>query len=311
MRHAAEARSAGSNGHNGTDGKRLSRRTMSVSAVSGALVLITASAWLGTMTTQAKARQVAPASSTKAAAPGYQLPPANGVLDYQIGGPYTPIAAVDIVDRDHTAKAETGKYNICYVNGFQTQPGESGSWPTAALLKGKNGKLVEDAEWEGEYMVDTRTATSRTAIMSVVGAWIDSCALKGFKGVEIDNLDSFTRDPTKQLTETGNLTLAKLMVERAHGQGLAIGQKNTVELASKGRAAGFDFAMVESCQRWTECDGYTDVYGTQIYEVEYVEEGGKKNFDAACAARGSKVSITYRDVLVKPAGKSGYTFKYC
>jgi glycosyl hydrolase family 114 len=362
MRHASELRSTKNGGLQGPGGKRLSRRTLSVSAVIGALALITASAWLGTMTTQAKTKDTAattaakaaqattsptatktrkstpwvtrtrtskatpPATTTKtattttaptatatktSAAGNYELPPANAIWDYQIGGPYTPIAAVGIVDRDHTANAEDGKYNVCYVNGYQTQPGESKSWPTAALLKDKNGKLVEDKEWPGEYMVDTRTATSRTAIMSVVGAWIDSCASKGFKAVEVDNLDSFTRDPSKQLTETGNMTLAKQFVERAHGKSLAIGQKNTVELATKGRAAGFDFAVVESCQLWEECDGYTDVYGTQVYEVEYVEEGGTKNFEAACKARGAKISITYRDVLVKPKGSSGYTFKYC
>jgi glycosyl hydrolase family 114 len=312
MRHASELRSTRSGGRQGPGGKRLSRRTMSVSAVGGALVLITASAWLGTMTTQAKTVTDAPATkAAKAAARAYELPPANAVWDYQIGGPYTPVAAVGIVDRDHTAAAAAGKYNICYVNGYQTQPGESKSWPTAALLKDKNGKLVEDKEWPGEYMVDTRTATSRTAIMSVVGAWIDSCASKGFKAVEVDNLDSFTRDPSKQSTEAGNMALAKQLVERSHGKGLAIGQKNTVELAGKGRSTGFDFAVVESCQVYKECNGYTDVYGTQVYEVEYVEEGGLNNFNAACKARGAKISITYRDVLVKPSGQSGYTFKYC
>jgi hypothetical protein len=368
MRHASEVRSTKNDGRQRSGGKRLSRRTMAVSAVSGALVLITASAWLGTMTTQAKTKDTsatektaavtaakaakatsaptatktrtstpwatrtsskatasatksatatktgsaAPTSTaTKSSAAGYELPTANAIWDYQIGGPYTPIDAVGIVDRDHTASAAAGKYNICYVNGYQTQPGESKNWPAAALLKDKNGKLVEDKEWKGEYMVDTRTATSRAAILTVVGGWIDSCASKGFKGVEVDNLDSFTRDPSKQLTEAGNMALAKDLVARAHGKGLAIGQKNTVELASKGRTAGFDFAVVESCQRWDECDGYTDVYGDQVYEVEYVTEGGVSNFNAACKARGSKISITYRDVLVKPSGSSGYTFKYC
>ncbi len=148
--------------------------------------------------------------------------------------------------------------------------------------------------------------------MSVVGSWIDSCATKGFKGVEIDNLDSYTRDPSNQLNEAGNIALAKLIVARAHDKKLSIGQKNTVELAGTGKSQiGFDFAVVESCQRWNECDGYTDVYGTQVYEVEYVEEGGQANFQKACDARGATISVTYRDVLVKPAGSSGYTFKYC
>ena len=265
-------------------------------------------------TTTARPTTAAPTSTSTSGPSGsaYTLPPANAVWDYQIGGPYTPASAVGIVDRDHTESPAAGKYNVCYVNAYQTQPGASGSWPSAALLRTANGKLVEDAEWEGEYMVDTRTATSRTAIMSVVGPWMDSCASKGFKGVEVDNLDSYTRDPSKQLTKDGSLALAKLIVDRAHSKGLAIGQKNTVELAGTGKSQiGFDFAVVESCQRWDECDGYTNVYGDQVYEVEYVEEGGQANWKKACDARGARISITYRDVLVKPAGSSGYTFKYC
>jgi len=256
----------------------------------------------------------APTASATTTAPksDYALPPANAVWDYQIGGPYTPIAQVGIVDRDHAESPAAGKYNVCYVNGFQTQPGDSGQWPSAALLRDSAGKLVEDKDWPGEYMVDTRSETSRTAIMSVVGSWIDSCATKGFDAVEVDNLDTFTRDPSKQLTQAGNLALAKLMATRAHSQGLAIAQKNTVELASAGKTqVGFDFAVVESCQLYDECSAYTDVYGAQVYEVEYYEEGGEANWQAACDARGASISITYRDVMVTPFGESGYKFKYC
>src|SRR5690606_18115219 len=53
-----------------------------------------------------------------------QLPPPNARFDYQLGGAYTPPGGVQIVSRDREATPAAGAYNICYVNGFQIQPGE-------------------------------------------------------------------------------------------------------------------------------------------------------------------------------------------
>lgn len=55
------------------------------------------------------------------------LPPTPGQADYQLGGPYTPASTVQIVTRDRTASPVAGKYNICYINAFQTQA-EDASW---------------------------------------------------------------------------------------------------------------------------------------------------------------------------------------
>ena len=56
------------------------------------------------------------------------LPPVNGQADYQLGGAYTPDATVTIVTRDRTASPATGKYNICYLNAFQTQAEDETWW---------------------------------------------------------------------------------------------------------------------------------------------------------------------------------------
>lgn len=246
-----------------------------------------------------------------APAPGtVTLPPADGVFDYQIGGAYAPDADVDIVDRDHTAAPVPGRYNICYINGFQTQPKESGSWPSGALLRTSSGRLVEDKGWPGEYMLDTRTAASRDLVAGVVRRWITGCRDAGFDAVEIDNLDTFTR--TSLLTKAGNLALAQQFVRDAHAVGLAIGQKNTVEVAAEGRRdVGFDFVVAESCQVYDECEDYIRVYGDQVYTVEYPDEGGRENFEEACAAHGARISVTYRDKNIAPRGRSGYVFEHC
>ena len=60
--------------------------------------------------------------------------PANAKFDYQIGSPYTPPSGVKVVTRDHSADPVAGLFNICYVNAFQSQPGEASFWKCASSL---------------------------------------------------------------------------------------------------------------------------------------------------------------------------------
>ena len=242
-----------------------------------------------------------------------RLPPVNGQFDYQIGGAYKPDRSVAIVDRDRTAKPAPGVYNICYINAFQTQA-ESDRWWRAhhpkLLLRKANGQAVEDPGWPGEFVLDVGTAHKRTALGRIVGRWIDGCARKGFQAIEPDNLDSYSRSQ-HLLTLRDDLRFAKLLVSRAHADGLAIAQKNTAELHRRGRSkAGFDFAIAEECQVYSECSAYTKVYGRHVIEVEYTDNG-RRYYRKACAARGDAISILLRDRDVLPRGKKAYVYKAC
>jgi hypothetical protein len=248
-----------------------------------------------------------PAASTIA------LPPANGVFDYQLGGAYRPAKNVAIVDRDRTAAPVPGLYNVCYVNAFQTQPGESKAFARAnpdLVLRGTDGRPVVDPGWPDEYLFDLSTAAKRTRLAAVVGAWIDGCAASGFQAVEADNLDSYTRSKGR-LTRSQAVAFAKLLVARSHAAGLAIGQKNGADLTTIGKGTvGFDFAVTEECQVYDECAAYTKVYGDQVYEIEYSDNGAKA-YPAACAAQGMRISVIYRDRDVVPRGTPGYVSKAC
>jgi hypothetical protein len=246
-------------------------------------------------------------------APVVTLPPINGQFDYQIGGAYAPDAGVAVVDRDRSDPPVTGKYNLCYVNAFQTQPGEGADWRTnhPDLLLRANGTEVTDPNWPGEVLLDTSTSAKRDAILAIVGAWIDKCAEDGFQAVEPDNLDSWTRSQGL-LTQADNVAMATLLAARAHAAGLAIAQKNTSEIASLHAQIGFDFAVVEECQPYGDCDAFSASYGTRWFEIEYTDSGGLSNFQAACAARGASVSIIYRDRNVVPASDTGhYLYQSC
>ncbi len=251
----------------------------------------------------------------------YTLPPANGQFDYQIGAAYSPLSTVRIVDRDRLAAAVSGKYNVCYVNAFQTQPDDAAWWTSnhADLLLRKNGRYVIDPDWPDEYILDTSTAAKRTALLAIVGPWIDRCAADGFQAVEPDNLDSWTRSRSL-LTKANNRAFATLLATRAHSAGLAIAQKNAVELATQKASIGFDFAIAEECEVWDECGDYTDAYGNQVYEIEYddnTEDADGRTvapisfFRSACATRGSSISIVYRDRDVVAPTTSGYEYQWC
>lgn len=262
------------------------------------------------------------AAISPALAQGVTLPPANAKFDYQIGGAYRPADSVGIVVRDRLETPAAGKYNICYVNAFQSQPDDAKFWREnhPELLVQKDGKFLIDPGWPDEYLFDTSTGAKRDALIGIVGPWIDKCAGDGFRAVEADNLDSWTRSK-KILTKDHAAAFATLLAARAHAAGLAIAQKNTTQLARIGKSEiGFDFAIAEECQIYKECRAYTDIYGDLVYEIEYNDNKRNGNgdpiepvqaFRAACRARGASISVIYRDRNVLPRGRPRYEYKAC
>lgn len=250
------------------------------------------------------------AASADGSAPSVTLPPLAGVVDYQLGGAYTPASDVQVVTRDRTEKPAPGVYDVCYVNAFQTQPGELGWWnehhPTS-LLRTKAGALVHDPGWPDEVLLDLRTAKRRATAATVVGRWFAGCAKAGYQAVEPDNLDSWTRSRTL-LTRAEAVAYARLLVKAAHASGLAIAQKNAPQLATT--AIGFDFAVAEECQVYSECAAYTKAYGAHVIEIEYTDNG-RKAYRTACAARSGQISILLRDRDVTPVGSKAYVYQHC
>ena len=252
------------------------------------------------------------ASVPNASAATVRLPPAGARADYQLGGAYRLPVGVRIVSRDRTDAPARGAYNICYLNAFQTQPQETAWWRTrhpSLLLHTAAGREVHDPGWPGEVLLDVSTAAKRSVLASIVGHWIDGCAAKGFAAIEPDNLDSWTRS-RGLLQFPQAVAFARLLVARAHLRGLAIAQKNTSELASKGRQIGFDFAVAEECQVYAECGVYIAAYGRAVIEIEY-SDNGRSWFTAACSARAGRVAIVYRDRQLTMPGDPAYVYASC
>jgi glycosyl hydrolase family 114 len=234
------------------------------------------------------------------AAPGqaatYTLPPTGTDWDYQLGGNRPVPDHVGIVERDRLAEPLAGKYNVCYVNGFQTQADQKRFWHRHhwSLVLKDGGKPVVDSVW-GEWLLDTRTHVKRAALAKIMAKWTQKCADDGFDAVEYDNLDSFSRSH-HLLTKKDNRKYAALLVSAAHDAGLAAAQKNWAEW--DGTTVGYDFAVAEQCAQYSECSSYVDYYDSEVLAVEYRD----KPFQKACAKWADTFAVLRRDVSLTRHG---------
>jgi hypothetical protein len=240
-----------------------------------------------------------PPTAMAAGAAGVTLPPVGVDWDYQLGGARPVPAHVGIVERDRHATPVAGTYNICYVNGFQTQVDEKTFWHRHwSLVLKRDGKPVVDSVW-GEWLLDLRTSAKRAALAKIMGRWTARCARDGFDAVEYDNQDSFTRSHHLLTSRDAN-TYSRRLVARAHDAGLAAAQKNRAQW--DGRSVGFDFAVAEQCGQYHECGAYVAHYGRHVLAVEYDD----RSFARACARWGDRIAVVRRDVELTRHGLRGW-----
>ena len=244
-------------------------------------------------------------SAPASAASAVTTPPKHAGWDYQIGGAYPLPDGVRVVSRSHEDPPASGAYNICNFNALQVQEGAEGDWASDLLLRDTHGDVVYDKDWN-EAVLDIRTAAKRQRIAAKANSWIDECAAKGYQAVEPDNYDTFTRFPD-YLTAGQAKAFMKLLSAHAHEKGLAIAQKNTLELASDRAEVGLDFAVVEECGEWNECGEFAKAFDNKVLVVEYTAKGLAK----ACSGWGGALSIVRRDQDVVSEGTDGYRRETC
>ncbi len=251
-----------------------------------------------------------PASQESSTTEGIAVPegfPAGAQLDYQLGGAYDPLEGVGVVVRDVSDPPADGIYSVCYLNGFQTQPGESAPWLSDGLVLLVDGMPLADPDWPDEFLLDTSTADHRVAIAERIGEGLQECATKGYDAVELDNLDSYTRSEGR-LTLADTIDLARMLVERTHELGMLVGQKNAAQESGTFKDLGFDFAVAEQCIEFEECADYADVYGEAVLDIEYPEESGAED---PCSAENKPASTVLRDRELALPGDAAYLYRAC
>ncbi len=245
--------------------------------------------------------------STGTGATSVVLPPTNAPFDYQLGGAYTPPSGVKIVSRDRNDSPAGVGYDICYVNGYQSQPDEKSFWLSGhpdLVLRDTGGQPVIDPQWN-EMLLDITTPAKRAALADIIGGFIDGCGTKGFQAVEIDNLDTYSRSGGL-ITQDDAVAFMQLLSARAHADGLAIAQKNASEIVSRKNEMGTDFAVAEECDVYSECDVYTAGYGDHVLVIEYTANA----FATGCSSF-PQLSIVLRDVNLVTPSDPGYVYQGC
>lgn len=244
------------------------------------------------------------------AAPTVTPLPDDVVADYQLGGAFPPDDDVNVVIRDREAPSVPGLYNVCYINVLQTQPDTLPWWEENhpnLLLRDEGGELIHDPNWVQEVVLDIRGPERKRELGRLLNSWFAQCAADGYQAIEADNLDAFGRSGDRVTLDDAE-QLAAMMVDSAHANGLAIAQKNTLEI--DGKALGFDFAIAEECQVYDTCHLSLDSYGTQIIQVEYTDNG-LEAFEQACRERAGQHSIQLRDRNLLPPSDPRHVSRRC
>ncbi|MFJ4153145.1 endo alpha-1,4 polygalactosaminidase [Streptomyces galbus] len=98
----------------------------------------------------------------------------------------------------------------------------------------------------------------------------------------------------RRLTKANNAAFARLLATRAHSAGLAVGQKNTLDLLSESTKIGFGFAVAEGCGEYDDCGDYVKVHADRVFVIGYSNGG----FGQACAGFGARLGkARHHDVV--------------
>ena len=242
-----------------------------------------------------------------------RLPPAGAKFDYQLGGAYRLPPGVTVVTRDRLAAPASGVYNICYINAFQTQPGQLPWWRAhhrALLLRDRGAPRARP----GLARRGTARCLERVEAVpdaDVIGRWIDRCAARRLRRSRARQLRLVHPLAAPAHAVRGPRTGEPCSQPRAHRAGLAIAQKNLAPLTrSQRKTVGFDFAVSEECGVWHECSSYRAAYGRHVIEIEYTDNG-RRAFARSCRDHGDAWSVVLRDrMLVTPSSRH-YVYRAC
>lgn len=203
---------------------------------------------------------------------------------------------LDVFDNDKatfTSLKAKGRKVICYFSAgtYEDWRPDANQFPTTALGNGLG--------WPGEKWLDIRDATVR----KIMVARLDMAKSKGCDGVEPDNVDGYANSNGFKLTKADQLDFLNYLADQVHARGMTIALKNATDLVSS-LVAKYDFAVVEECFKYNECDAYSPFIKANkaVLNAEYSAYS-----DATCAkAKSLKFSTVFFNLDL-----NGKVFKPC
>ncbi len=211
------------------------------------------------------------ASAKPALVPGHWEPqPTTAAWQWQLQGRIdTSIpAAVYDVDGFEVSKQTVqglhrqGRKVVCYldVGSWETYRPDAQQFPRSVI--GRRYEGFPDEQW-----LDIRHFR---LFAKPLERRFDLCARKGFDAVEPDNLAGWENRTGFPITRQDQLRFNRWVARQVHARGMAVALKN--DGGQAGELVGdFDFAIVEQCFQYDECDPYRTFvrHDKAVFEAEY------------------------------------------
>jgi hypothetical protein len=196
-------------------------------------------------------------------------PDLNTSWQWQLSGTLDDSLDVQMYDVDlfETSASEVdalnggNRYAVCYLDAgtYENWRPDAGAFPKA--VRGRSNG------WPGEHWLDIRRLSILKPIMQ---DRLDQCAVKGFDGVEFDNVDAYQNRTGFPLTAQQQLRYNIWLANQAHQRGLSAALKNDLDQV-KSLLPYFDYALDEQCFQYKECAKLLPFInaGKPVFEVEY------------------------------------------
>jgi hypothetical protein len=194
----------------------------------------------------------------------WQLQYINAPVDTTVEADVYKIDLFDTQPASIAALQKRGKRAVCYLNAgaWEDWRPDAKRFPETVLGRAYEG-------WPGERWLDIRNIE---ALAPVMLARLDLCRDKGFDGVVLDNVNSYTNRTGYPLGASDQLRYNAWLANEAHKRGLAVGMNNNAEQARQ-LAPYFDWALAEGClsEGWCQSLRPFSEAGKPVVVVEYTD----------------------------------------
>jgi len=203
---------------------------------------------------------------------------------YDIDGFATPASVVRRLHRQ-------GRRVVCYldVGSWESYRPDADAFPRSVI--GRRYEGFPDERW-----LDIRRFRR---FAKPLRRRFDICARKGFDAVEPDNLAGWENRTGFPITAAAQLRFNRWVARQVHRRGMAVALKNDGRQVGKLLGA-FDFAVVEQCFQYEECELYEPFVrdGKAVFETEYELEPADY-CEAAVSLGFSAIGKSY-DLFARP-----------
>lgn len=171
---------------------------------------------------------------------------------------------IDLFDAPDSVIAELHAQGRKVVGYFSAGTYESFRSDAGEFQPAEMGNALED--FPNERWLDIRSDNVRRIML----ARLDQAVVRGFDGIEPDNVDGYANDSGFPLTPADQLAFNRFIANEAHKRNLSVGLKNDLDQIGT-LVEYFDFAVNEQCHEFDECDRlqpFVDA-GKPVFNAEY------------------------------------------